>query len=588
MKHLIFSCLLVIFVLSLQIALAAPGLITYQGRLQDDAGRPVTTAVDVTFTFWNAESGGSQLGSGFSDTDTVTPSAAGVYSTMIGDDPGNLVPASVFTGDSVWLNVNVGGEDLSPRKRITSVGYAVQASHAETAGDAFSVKKVVRDFVVASGKSVDAGDVVTFLSGVIAKHGPLEEITQSDFNKGDTWDISTARLSDTSFIIAYSDHDNADYGTVNIGTITDTTISWQGEDVFNEGKTDNISIASFSGTEWIVAYQDDDNGKKGTVRIGEISGGGIAWEEETVFNDAITDIISVAAMNATDFIVAYRDQGHSNYGIIRCGRVAPASLSWGNELTFNSDSTAGINIVRLSDETFALTFKTNLKGYAGIGRKYNLSLNFGPEWEFYPGDLNYISLTALSENAIAVAYNYINGMARVGTISGRGVFWGPQTMFSQGQTKYISISALSDSRFVLAYGRDDNDYFGEMRLGTVSGNQCAVGPKVIFSTASVMFGSSAALADVNFVLGYGHNTRPETGVALVGKAYGTVIGIADAAGIGGSSVPVILEGISDHHTGLETGKMYYAGEDGTLIEDPNAPRIGRALSDTELLLDVQR
>ena len=134
--------------------LSAPGLISYQGRLTDNMGKPVTSTVDVTFTLWDAETNGNQLGGGFSDTDTVTPDSNGIYSTMIGDDPANLVPQSVFSGDSVWLNVNVGGENLAPRKRITSVGYALGAAHA---GD---VQKVVRNFVMASGESVTAGDVV--------------------------------------------------------------------------------------------------------------------------------------------------------------------------------------------------------------------------------------------------------------------------------------------------------------------------------------------------------------------------------------------------------------------------------------------
>ena len=34
-----------------------PGLITYQGRLTDSVGNPITNTVEVTFTLWSAESG---------------------------------------------------------------------------------------------------------------------------------------------------------------------------------------------------------------------------------------------------------------------------------------------------------------------------------------------------------------------------------------------------------------------------------------------------------------------------------------------------------------------------------------------------
>ncbi len=109
-------------------AFAAPGVISHQGRLTDAAGLPVTTDVNVIFTFWDAESGGAQIGS-FSDADSITPSADGLFTTMIGDEPGNPIPSNVFDSDNVWLNVSVGGTGLSPRTRMTSVAYALKSLH---------------------------------------------------------------------------------------------------------------------------------------------------------------------------------------------------------------------------------------------------------------------------------------------------------------------------------------------------------------------------------------------------------------------------------------------------------------------------
>ncbi len=112
---------------------AVPGLISYQGMLRDDGGHSITTATDLTFTFWDQESGGNQLGGAFSDTDTVTPDSNGLFTTLIGDAPTSPVPEAIFSVDDVWLNVNAGGVDLSPRTRITSVGFAVKASSADRA-----------------------------------------------------------------------------------------------------------------------------------------------------------------------------------------------------------------------------------------------------------------------------------------------------------------------------------------------------------------------------------------------------------------------------------------------------------------------
>jgi hypothetical protein len=131
-KTLLLALAILTFAMSLS---AAPRLINYQGMLTDKQGKPVITAVEVTFTFWDSETGGNQLGAGFSDPDTVTPDADGIYSTLIGDDPSNLIPESVFSGDSVWLNVNIAGDNLANRMRITSAGFAIKAiiaGHSDT------------------------------------------------------------------------------------------------------------------------------------------------------------------------------------------------------------------------------------------------------------------------------------------------------------------------------------------------------------------------------------------------------------------------------------------------------------------------
>jgi len=48
---------------------------------------------------------------------------------------------------------------------------------------------------------------------------------------------------------------------------------------------------------------------------------------ENVFNSAITNYISVAALDATHFVVAYKDDGGADYG---CGIVGsiPASVTF--------------------------------------------------------------------------------------------------------------------------------------------------------------------------------------------------------------------------------------------------------------------
>lgn len=122
---------------------AAPALLNYEAKLTNSSNQPTTTPVTLTFTFWDAASGGNQLGSGFSDDDVVTPNAAGVVSTQVGDDPGAGIPPSVFAFDSVWLKVQVNGTNLDPRTRVTAAAYALNA--LSLYGAAYQVVEVTND-----------------------------------------------------------------------------------------------------------------------------------------------------------------------------------------------------------------------------------------------------------------------------------------------------------------------------------------------------------------------------------------------------------------------------------------------------------
>ncbi len=135
-NHMIALLITMITLLAMPLNLSAqdvPGAINYQGQLLDSGGIPITTQVTVVFSLWDSVTTGTQLGSAWSDSDSVTPDANGVYSTEIGDDPGNLLPTSALASTSVWLNVNIDGEDLIPRTRFLSVPYAIKALSANSA-----------------------------------------------------------------------------------------------------------------------------------------------------------------------------------------------------------------------------------------------------------------------------------------------------------------------------------------------------------------------------------------------------------------------------------------------------------------------
>src|ERR1035438_4780270 len=103
---------------------------TYQGRL--NAGtNPATGTYDLTFSLYNAGTGGSQTGS------LLTNSAVGVTNGLftVSVDFG-----AVFTGTPYWLQLGVRTNatgaftPLTPRQPLTPTPYALYAESANAAG----------------------------------------------------------------------------------------------------------------------------------------------------------------------------------------------------------------------------------------------------------------------------------------------------------------------------------------------------------------------------------------------------------------------------------------------------------------------
>ena len=106
---------------------AVPGQVDFQGLLLDSAGQPVNGAVNLTFTLFDAVTGGSPQ---WTESHVAISVVDGVYDVTLGSQLA-LTP-SVLGGGSLFLEVIVDGETLSPRRPLLAVPYAVRAETAES------------------------------------------------------------------------------------------------------------------------------------------------------------------------------------------------------------------------------------------------------------------------------------------------------------------------------------------------------------------------------------------------------------------------------------------------------------------------
>jgi hypothetical protein len=109
----------------------APGLVSYQGYLTDDAGAPISGTADLQFGLYDAPSGGSPL---WEETQGGVPVVGGYFAVLLGS--ANPLSAALFDAPTRYLEVRVDagdGQVVLPRQQLAAVPYALQAEAAANA-----------------------------------------------------------------------------------------------------------------------------------------------------------------------------------------------------------------------------------------------------------------------------------------------------------------------------------------------------------------------------------------------------------------------------------------------------------------------
>lgn len=194
-------------------AQTVPGLINYQGRLMDGTGAPITDAsVPMTFMLWDDPLAGSSL---WSESQAVAVSG-GLYSVLRGDSV--PIPASILSGQTVYLEVSVFGETLSPRQRLTSVPYALRAQSTGSAADSdlldgYDAIDFASAFHSHSGADITSGSIGD------AFYSCYSDLTTEGYlDNNAASDLLTQSQSDGRYTPLTHSHSGADISAGTVGT----------------------------------------------------------------------------------------------------------------------------------------------------------------------------------------------------------------------------------------------------------------------------------------------------------------------------------------------------------------------------------
>jgi hypothetical protein len=101
-----------------------PQLITYQGRLSEANGEPITGEHTIIFRLYDAEQSGTKV---WEETHTISVAKGdnGIFSVVLGSV---TLLSGLNLNQPLWLTFAIDGDsEMTPRQRVTSVTYAINA-----------------------------------------------------------------------------------------------------------------------------------------------------------------------------------------------------------------------------------------------------------------------------------------------------------------------------------------------------------------------------------------------------------------------------------------------------------------------------
>ena len=390
--------------------------------------------------------------------------------------------------------------------------------------------------------------------------------SESEFaNSGAIGQTAVTFLNANTFVVAYADIADSTHGKAKIGTISGTSIIFGEETEYASGPSSSNSVATLSSSGFVVLYRDDADSGHGTARIGVVSGITITFGPEEEFLSSGSSIYnSVASFSESGFVVAYQNVTDSFRGLSRIGTISGTTITFGTDIEFASTA-SHISVASFDNSTFVIGYRENapglLDGHLRIGQIDGTDIVFGTEKTFSDGGnfVNNIDVATFDSSIFVVIYEDGNdsdhGTAKVGTISGTDIALGKETEFlSTGSSTHNAVASLDPLHFVVAYRDNTDSGHGTVKIGhlpphTTSHDIFLQGHIEVSTSGDIfIYGKDVATTSGNLFV-HGHEDFSASGDLFIG-------GLDSVSGV---SPPTLF--IHGHETVDTSGDLFINGHE---------------------------
>jgi hypothetical protein len=279
------------------------------------------------------------------------------------------------------------------------------------------------------------------------------------------------------FVVIYADTWSVNLPLSIVGTISGTSITFGTEVAFStvNGWDQNIVFDPSTAGKFVIVYKDAGNSEYGTVKIGTVSGTSITYGAATVFKSGVIYPKSIAfdPNTAGKFVISYIDTGNSSYGTAVVGTLSGTSFSFGTEVVYNSTSTgygrmafdpntAGKLVVVYSNSSNTVL--------AIVGAVSGTSISFGSpvECRAQSSEVEAAYNPNNTNEFIVITRGNTGTELIVGTVSGTSITFANSISLGTLQREvYVAFDPNTAGQFINTYRDSSNSNYGKAVVGRI-------------------------------------------------------------------------------------------------------------------------
>ena len=192
------------------------------------------------------------------------------------------------------------------------------------------------------GNSYYGTAIAGTVSGTTITFGPANVFeTSFTMYTSATFDSTNGKV-----VIAYQDQTDSSYGKVVVATASGTQINFGTPVTFESARTEEISAVYDSANQKVViAYMDYGNSQYSAAIVGTVSGTSISFGSPTVFATNADKLSATYDSTNGKVVISYQDKGNSYNGTAISGTVSGTSITFGFPVVVESDDTYDVTSV---------------------------------------------------------------------------------------------------------------------------------------------------------------------------------------------------------------------------------------------------